>query len=103
MNESWSSEDREVEDSEDDVLRRRREDEILRQRRHLNSINRKMYTSTQSSEGAFSEEENTSERSHGEPSEMLSSLSAENLQVIKHKILGFPFFGCEQVSKFLMI
>lgn len=80
MNESWSSEDREVEDSEDDVLRRRREDEILRQRRHLNPINCKMYTSTQSSEGAFSEEENTSERSHVEP-EMLSSLSAENLQV----------------------
>lgn len=81
MNESWSSEDREVEDSEDDVLRRRRQEEILRQRRqHANSMNRKMCTSTQSSEGAFSEEENTSERSHVEP-EMLSSLSAENLQV----------------------
>ena len=87
MNESWSSEDREVEDSEDDVLRQRREDEILRQRRHLNSINRKMCTSTQSSEGAFSEEENTSERSHVEP-EMLSSLSAENLQVTKNMLFN---------------
>ncbi len=79
MNESWSSEDREIEDSEDDYRRR----SMTSSTRHiLSGINARMYTSRHSSEGGFSEEENTSERSHVEP-EMLSSLSAENLQVCR--------------------
>ncbi len=79
MNESWSSEDREIEDSEDDY--RRRPPMTSSTRHILSGINARMYTSRHSSEGGFSEEENTSERSHVEP-EMLSSLSAENLQVL---------------------
>lgn len=62
---SWSDEEG-LNYSEEDTRRRAR--------------SRQSY-STLSSEGAASEEENTSEHSHATPDQMLSSLSAENLQL----------------------